>query len=230
MGPAKKIKVAIDGPAGAGKSTVARLAAGKLGYVYVDTGAMYRAIAWYMLDAGIPPEDAPALANHLGGLRLELKPAEGGQQVWVCGRDVTGVIRSPDVTGLVSRYAQIPAIRQYLTVIQRRLARDGGIVMDGRDIGTAVLPDAELKVFLTASVEERAMRRFQELQASGERVELEALKREIAERDRMDQERKLSPLRKAEDAVLIDSTSMTIEQVVSRICELALSIINGADA
>lgn len=230
MEPATKIKVAIDGPAGAGKSTVARLVAGKLGYVYVDTGAMYRAIAWSMLDAGIPPESTPRMTEHLDGLRLELKPAEGGQQVWVCSRDVTGVIRSPDVTGQVSRYAQIPAIRQFLTAIQRQLAHNGGIVMDGRDIGTAVLPDAELKIFLTASVEERANRRFKEMNAAGERVELEALKREIAERDRMDQERKMSPLRKAEDAVLIDSTSMTIEQVVSRISDLALSIINGADA
>lgn len=230
MEPVKKIKVAIDGPAGAGKSTVARLTAGKLGYVYVDTGAMYRAVAWKMLEDGIPPEDSPRIAEHLNGLRLELKPAEGGQQVWVCGRDVTGMIRSPEVTRSVSRFAQIPAVRHFLTAIQKRLAEHGGIVMDGRDIGTQVLPDAELKIYLTASVEERAARRYRELAEAGVQVELEALKREIAERDRMDQERKTSPLRQAEDAVYIDCTSMTVEQVVDRISGLAWSIINGADA
>lgn len=230
MKPVKKIKVAIDGPAGAGKSTVARLIAGKLGYVYVDTGAMYRAIAWTMMEEGIPPDDGPRVAEHLDGLQLELKPAEGGQQVWVCGRDVTGVIRSPEVTRHVSRIAQLSAVRRYLTAIQRQMAAGGGIVMDGRDIGTHVLPDAELKIFLTASVEERAIRRYREMKEAGMAVELAALKREIAERDRMDRERRESPLRMAEDAVLIDCTSMTVEQVVDRICGLAWSIINGADA
>jgi len=228
--PVKKIRVAIDGPAGAGKSTVARLTAAKLGYVHVDTGAMYRAIAWKMTDEGIPPDDRARIAELLNGLRLELKPAEGGQEVWVCGRDVTGLIRSPAVSRNVSLYAQLPEVRRFLTAIQKRLAAGGGIVMDGRDIGTQVLPDAELKIFLTASVEERAARRYRELVEAGERVDLDTLKREIAERDRLDRERQESPLRKAEDAVLIDCTSMTVDQVVDRITGLAWSVINGADA
>lgn len=230
MGPGRKIRVAIDGPAGAGKSTVARLVAGKLGYVYVDTGAMYRAITWKMLDEGIPPDDAARIAERVKGLELELVPAEGGQQVWVCGRDVTGMIRSSEVTRSVSRIAQIPEVRQFLTAIQKRLASGGGIVMDGRDIGTQVLPDAELKIFLTASAEARAARRFKELAEAGEEVDLETLKRDIAERDRMDRERKTSPLRQAEDAVYIDCTSMTVDEVVDRIVGLAASTINGADA
>jgi cytidylate kinase len=228
--PARNIRVAIDGPAGAGKSTVARLVAARLGYVHVDTGAMYRAVAWHMMQVGIPPTDPARIAERLDGLRLELKPAEGGQQVWLCGRDVTGLIRSPDISRTVSLYAQIPEVRRFLTGIQKRLAEEGGIVMDGRDIGTKVLPDAELKIFLTASVEERAARRYRELVEAGERVDLEVLKREIAERDRLDRERKESPLKMAEDAVLIDCTSMTVDQVVGRIAGLAWSVIHGADA
>jgi cytidylate kinase len=226
----RKIKVAIDGPAGAGKSTVARLVAGRLGYVYVDTGAMYRAIAWQLLQDDIPPDHSLRIAERLNGLQLELKPAEGGQQVWVCGRDVTGLIRSPEVTRSVSRFAQIPEVRRFLTAIQKQMAEGGGIVMDGRDIGTHVLPDAELKIFLTATVEERARRRYREMVDAGEDVELEVLTREIAERDRMDRERRESPLRMAEDAIHIDCTSMTVEQVVDRITGMAWSIINGADA
>jgi cytidylate kinase len=143
---------------------------------------------------------------------------------------VTGLIRSPEVTRSVSRFAQIPEVRRFLTAIQKRMAEGGGIVMDGRDIGTHVLPDAELKIFLTATVEERARRRYREMVDAGEDVELEALTREIAERDRMDRERRESPLRMAEDAVHIDCTSMTVGQVVDRIAGLAWSIINGADA
>lgn len=228
MKQTQKIKVAIDGPAGAGKSTVARLVAGKLGYVYVDTGAMYRAVTWYALKNGWSPDDEERISSGVRDLRLELKPSENGQQVWVNGQEVTGMIRSPEVTGNVSQVAQIPQVRQFLTDIQKRLSSEAGIVMDGRDIGTHVLPDAELKIFLTASVEERAARRYREMTASGETVSLERLKREIAERDRMDEERKVSPLRQAEDAVFLDCTSMPIEQVVDRIVQLSMSIINGA--
>jgi cytidylate kinase len=143
---------------------------------------------------------------------------------------VTGLIRSPEVTRSVSRFAQIPEVRRFLTAIQKQMAEGGGIVMDGRDIGTHVLPDAELKIFLTATVEERARRRYREMVDAGEDVELEVLTREIAERDRMDRERRESPLRMAEDAIHIDCTSMTVEQVVDRITGMAWSIINGADA
>lgn len=228
--PSNKIKVAIDGPAGAGKSTVARLVAGKLGYIYVDTGAMYRAVTWYVLHEGISPLDTDRIASSLSGLDLKLKPSDAGQQVWLGGLEVTGMIRSPEVTGQVSQIAQIPQVRAYLTGIQKRMSAEGGIVMDGRDIGTQVLPDAELKIFLTASVEERADRRYRELQSAGAAtMTIDELKRDIEERDRMDAERKVSPLRQAEDAVYLDCTTMSIDQVVDRIVQLSMSIMNGSD-
>lgn len=224
----KKIKVAIDGPAGAGKSTVARLVAGTLGYIYVDTGAMYRAVTWYFINKGISTNDKGLMVASLPDIRLELKPATEGQQIWVNNREVTGMIRTPEVTAQVSSVAQVTEVRGYLTKIQKRLSTEGGIVMDGRDIGTEVLPDAELKIFLTASVDERAARRYKELLAAGTEIPLAQLKQDIMERDRMDQERALSPLREAEDAVFIDCTSSSIHTVVQQIVHLSLSIINEA--
>jgi cytidylate kinase len=222
------IKVAIDGPAGAGKSTVARKVAEKLGYIYVDTGAMYRAVTWYMMDQNAALTDRESIRSILRNMQLELKPSEHGQKVWIADRDITSFLRTIEVTREVSQVSQIPEVRKFLTTIQKQLSVAGGIVMDGRDIGTHVLPDAELKIFLTASVEERAERRYREMLASGATVQLSQLQQEIVKRDRMDEEREISPLRMAEDAVLMDCTTLSIEQVVDRIVELSLSIINGA--
>lgn len=215
-----RINIAIDGPAGAGKSTVARLVAGKLQYVYVDTGAMYRAVTVVALERGIPIEDDARLGELAAMLDISLLPGDGGQIVLADGDDVTEVIRSREVTLSVSRVSACAAVRQRMSELQRRMAAAKGIVMDGRDIGTHVLPDAELKIFLTASPAERARRRYLEL-GDDPGVTLEQLEREISQRDRMDSEREIAPLRQAADAVLIDSTGLTIEQIVGEIVSRA---------
>lgn len=209
------INIAIDGPAGAGKSTVARLVANRLQFIYVDTGAMYRAVTWYMLNQGISAEESEKVLQHAQNMVIELKPHENGQMVWLNGEDVTPYIRTQQVSAEVSKYAQIEGLRIKLVHLQQEMALGKGVVMDGRDIGTTVLPDAELKIFMTASVKERALRRFNEL--SDEGITLEQLERDIAERDRLDQEREVSPLRCAEDAIILDTTHMDINQVVEAI-------------
>ncbi|WP_094096153.1 (d)CMP kinase [Paenibacillus physcomitrellae] len=214
-----KINIAIDGPAGAGKSTVARMVAGKLGYVYVDTGAMYRAVTLRMLELGIPPENEDKVLQVARDMVIELKPGEEGQKVLLDGIDVTEQIRSYDINANVSRYAQIEGLRSLMVSLQRQMALRKGVVMDGRDIGTTVLPAAEVKVFMTAAVEERARRRFQEMK-NPESTSLEQLTRDIAERDRLDAEREVSPLRQASDAVLLDTTRMTISEVSEAIVSL----------
>lgn len=211
-----KINIAIDGPAGAGKSTIARMVAGRLSYVYVDTGAMYRAATWYFQSVGIEPEEEEKVLQSVKDLVIELIPGELGQQVLVNGQDVTEQIRSLAVNAKVSRYAQIEGLRGRLVSLQRQMALRKGVVMDGRDIGTTVLPDAEVKVFMTATVEERASRRYKEMKEQGE-ISLKQLEADIAERDRLDQEREISPLRQAEDATLLDTTCMSIEEVVETI-------------
>lgn len=221
-----KINVAIDGPAGAGKSTVARLVAQKLSYVYVDTGAMYRAITWSMIHDKIAPENHQKLLQKVQNMVIELIPGKDMQKVLIDGEDVTPHLRSHQVSSLVSQFAKIPQIRTRLTELQRSMAERKGVVMDGRDIGTTVIPDAEVKVFMTASVEERALRRFKEL-GDAETVSLEQLEKDIAERDRLDSQRELSPLRQAEDAVLLDTTSMDIHQVVEAIVDLCRSHVDG---
>jgi cytidylate kinase len=224
-----KIKVAIDGPAGAGKSTVAKMTAEKLGYVYVDTGAMYRAITWYMLDQGVQLNDTESIRVLLEQVDLTLKPSRTGQQVWINGQDVTAKLRTPLINQNVSRISQITNIRQFLTGIQKRLSAQGGIVMDGRDIGTEVIPDAELKIFLTASVQERARRRLIEMNDAGNRMDIDQLVNEISERDQMDEQREVSPLRQAEDAIYLDCTDLSLHQVVDTIVELSISKINKAE-
>ncbi|ANS74877.1 cytidylate kinase [Paenibacillus yonginensis] len=214
-----KINIAIDGPAGAGKSTVARMVAGKLGYVYVDTGAMYRAVTLRMLELGIPPENEDKVLQVARDMVIELKPGEEGQKVLLDGKDVTEQIRSTGINANVSRYAQIEGLRALMVSLQRQMALRKGVVMDGRDIGTTVLPTAEVKVFMTAAVEERARRRFQEMK-DPESTSLEQLTRDIAERDRLDAEREVSPLRQASDAVLLDTTRMTISEVSEAIVSL----------
>jgi len=214
------MNVAIDGPAGAGKSTVARRVAELLGYIYIDTGAMYRAVTLAANRAGVGPEQSDKLGMIVSRVNVALLPGDEGQIVLLDGEDVTEAIRSRDVTLRVSQVASHEKVRAKLAAMQRDMAAAGGIVMDGRDIGTHVLPDAQLKVFLTASVHIRAQRRYEEL-AEDQRVPLEQLEAEIAERDRSDEQREVSPLVCAEDAVVVDSTALTIDQVVEIIIDLS---------
>lgn len=219
----RKHVIAIDGPAGAGKSTVARTLAQTLGYTYIDTGAMYRAVAWLVLREGIDPSDPDqeeAVGRLADAAEVALRPDADGNRVEVDGKDVTGHLRGPDVTAAVSYVAANPAVRDRLAALQRAMAREGGVVMDGRDIGTVVLPFADVKVFLTASAEERARRRFEEGQVSGHGLSLDAVRRNIQQRDTIDSTRAAAPLRKAEDAVEIDSTSKTVDEVVAEILRL----------
>lgn len=216
----KKISVAIDGPAAAGKSTVAKIVAEQFAYIYIDTGAMYRALTLKALNNHISIENESELYHLLLNSDLVLKPSENGQLVFLDGENVTESIRSSSVTNSVSAVAKHASVRKEMVRIQQELAGNGGIVMDGRDIGTHVLPNAELKVFLIASVEERAKRRHAENVAKGFPSDLETLKQEIADRDRYDSEREVAPLKKAEDAIEIDTTSLNIHQVAESIISL----------
>lgn len=215
-----KINIAIDGPAGAGKSTVARMVADSLGYIYVDTGAMYRAVTWMAILAGISPNQTEAVINMARDLELRFEPDQLGQKVFANGMNITAEIRTAAVNKQVSAISQIPEIREMLTKKQKQMANCKGVVMDGRDIGTHVLPNAELKIFLTATVEVRAKRRFKEMNKKDPSVTLEQLKQEIAERDRMDEEREVCPLIRAEDAILVNTTELSILQVAEHILEL----------
>lgn len=214
-----KIVVAIDGPAGAGKSTIAKLVAGELGYAYIDTGAMYRSVTWKWLQTGAAFDEA-FISELSRKMVIEFKPEANVNRVFVDGQEVTSAIRSAEVTANVSRVAAIGPVREAMVEQQRRMGDVGGVLMDGRDIGTVVFPKAQLKVFLTASVEERALRRYKELVAKGEKVELEQLQKDIAYRDKQDSERAISPLRQAEDAILLDTSDMNIEQVVAKLKQL----------
>jgi CMP/dCMP kinase len=218
----KLLSIAIDGPAGAGKSTVAKQVAERLSFIYIDTGAMYRALTYKALSLGADLNDGIALEAVLESTQIELKKTEEGQAVYLDGRDVSEEIRSAEVTNNVSFVARQKEVRIEMVKRQQRLAESGGVVMDGRDIGTHVLPNAELKIFLIASVDERARRRYEENLAKGFDADFEQLKSEIALRDKRDSEREAAPLRKAEDAIELDTTSMTITEVVS-------SILNHAE-
>lgn len=213
--------VAIDGPAGAGKSTIARAVAEHCGYTYVDTGAMYRAVALYAMRAGLDPAvDADAIAELAGRLRFEFRAVGDEQHLFVDGEDVERAVRAPEVGNLSSPVSAIPAVREDLVAAQRRMAERVPVVMEGRDIGTVVFPDALLKVFLTASAEERARRRHEQLRAAGQAADLAQILADQRARDRRDMTRDVAPLRKAEDAVEIDTDPLTIEQVVERVIEL----------
>ncbi len=215
----KHLNIAIDGPAGAGKSTVAKLVAQRLGYIYIDTGAMYRAVAWQAINNKIEL-DSTAIANLARQLELKLAYINGKTEVAVNGQDITEAIRTPEVSRVVAKVSQVPELREIMLKLQQDMAKQGGVVMDGRDIGTHVLPNAEIKIFLTASISERAKRRWQELTAKGYSIDLTELEAEIACRDREDCEREIAPLIAAADAVTVDTTSLSIEATVEKILEL----------
>jgi len=216
----RKLSIAIDGPAAAGKSTVAKIIAEKLSYIYIDTGAMYRGLTYKALKEDCNLDNEEALFNLLKITKIDLLPGEKGQLVYLDGNEVTNEIRSSEVTNQVSIVAKHRQIREEMVRRQQEFAAQGGVVMDGRDIGTHVLPYAEVKVFLLASVEERAERRYQENIQKGFPSDLEKLKREIAQRDKIDSEREVAPLKKADDAIEIDTTSLSIYEVVEKILEL----------
>ena len=220
----KKIHaVAIDGPAGAGKSTVAKIVSRELGYIYVDTGAMYRAIALFFLRKGISAEDRPAMEAALPEIDVSIRYVDGAQQVLLNGEDVSGLIRTEEVGNMASAASAFPPVREKLLSLQRSLAEREPVVMDGRDIGTVVLPDADTKIYLTASVEVRAKRRFKELAEKGIAADLDEVARDIEARDYRDMHRETAPLKQAEDAVLVDSSDMTLAEV----CGTILSIARG---
>lgn len=212
--------IAIDGPAGAGKSTIAKKVAEELSFIYVDTGALYRAVALYLIRNGISPEEEQKLTEACGKLCIDIEYENGEQQVILNGENVTGQIRTEEVGKLSSVAAAKRCVREALLMPQRELAKKEDVLMDGRDIGTNILPDAQLKIYLTASVETRARRRFLQLQEKGEACDLAKIERDIEERDCRDVNRDIAPLKRAEDAVLIDSSAMSIEEVTARICEL----------
>jgi cytidylate kinase len=217
-----RINIAIDGPAGAGKSTVARMVAKSLQYIYVDTGAMYRAVTLKALESGLSIEDNDQVGRLANELDIVLLPGADNQLVLVDGEDVTTQLRSLVINRSVSYVARLEAVRKRMADLQRRMALEKGVVMDGRDIGTHVLPNAELKVFLTASPRERASRRFRELGPDAG-ISLDQLENEIAERDRLDQEREIAPLLQAHDARLIDSTGRTVDEVAEEIVQWGLA-------
>ena len=212
--------VAIDGPAGAGKSTIAKQIARKLGYIYVDTGAMYRAMAYYLIQNQVDAADQEAIAAACQHADISICYQDGEQVVLLNGENVNAYLRTEAVGNMASVSSVVPEVRKKLVELQQKLARETDVVMDGRDIGTVVLPDADVKVYLTASVETRAKRRFLELQEKGEPADLAKIAADIEDRDYRDMHRDISPLRQAEDATLVDSSDMTIDQVVERILEL----------
>lgn len=214
--------VAIDGPAGAGKSTIAKLVAEEKGFIYVDTGAMYRGLAIHFLDRGIQAEETDKVIEACKDADVKIRYEDGVQQVFLNGTNITGRLRDEAVGQMTSKCSVIPEVRAKLLDLQRDLARTQDVIMDGRDIGTCVLPDADVKVYLTASVETRAKRRYDELTAKGEACDLDEIARDIKERDERDMNRETAPLRQAEDAVLVGSSDMTIEEVVKEIAGLCM--------
>ena len=212
--------IAIDGPAGAGKSTIAKAVAKRKGYIYVDTGAMYRAMALLMLRTGIDAEDKERIIEKCGEADVTIVYEDGQQVVYLNGENVNSLIRTEEVGNMASAISPIPEVREKLVELQKQLAAKNDCIMDGRDIGTCVLPDAQLKIYLTASSLVRAKRRFEELTAKGESCDLEKIKADIEERDYRDMHRETSPLRQAEDAVLVDTSDMTVDEVIGKIMEL----------
>ena len=212
--------VAIDGPAGAGKSTIAKLEEKEKGYIYVDTGAMYRGLAIHFLDKGIQPQETEKVIEACKDAEVTIAYEDAVQHVYLNGKDISSRLRNEEVGNMASVTSAIPEVRKKLLELQQNLAKTQNVIMDGRDIGTCVLPHADVKVYLTASVETRAKRRYQELQEKGEDCNLEEIAHDIEERDRRDMTREIAPLKQAEDAVLVDSSDMTIAEVVKTIVDL----------
>ncbi|WP_251440543.1 (d)CMP kinase [Veillonella intestinalis] len=215
----KRIAVAVDGPAGAGKSSISKVVAKKLGYLYIDTGAMYRAVTWAVLQQGIDPTDESAVTTLLDNLTLRLEPTVEAFKVFVNGEDVTDAIRSQMVNNSVSQIASIKTVRQFLVAQQRAMAAGGGVILDGRDIGSVVLPQAELKIYLTASVDARAKRRWLETKEK-ESISLETIKASVMARDEMDTNRKESPLVCVPEAIVVNSDNLTFDETVDRMVQL----------
>lgn len=216
------ISIAIDGPGGAGKSTIAKALAKKLGFIYVDTGALYRAIGLYMINNGVDLKNAAAVTEKLDEVKVELKYVNGEQRVLLCGDDVSEDIRKPEVSMAASSVSAIPAVRDFLLGLQRKMASENNVIMDGRDIGTIVLPNAQIKLFLTASAEERAMRRYKELIEKGKKVEYETVYKELCERDYQDSHREVAPLKPADDSTIIDTTGNDLEKSVQVLMDFIL--------
>lgn len=212
--------IALDGPAGAGKSTIAKMVSEKKGCFYVDTGAIYRAMALFMLRNGITAEQTGRIAEKCREADVRVTYENGEQQVFLNGENVNGKIRTEEIGKMASASAAVPAVREWLIGLQRDLAKTHDVIMDGRDIGTCVLPDATVKIYLTASVDVRAKRRYDEYIAKGTACTLEGIRQDVAARDAQDMNRKIAPLKQAEDAVVVDSSDMTIEEVVERIQEI----------
>lgn len=213
----KNINIAIDGPAGAGKSTIARMVSAKLGYIYVDTGALYRTAALYITENNISDDK---IEESLKNADISLKFIDGEQRVFLGDRDVSGLIRTPEISMAASRTSAIPAVRAYLFDTQKKIARENNVIMDGRDIGTVVLPDADVKIFLTASAEERANRRYKELAEKPDCPSYEDILKDIIQRDHQDMNRETAPLRQAVDAVLVDTTKLDLEQSAQEIVRI----------
>ena len=203
------INIAIDGPAGAGKSTIAKMVSARLGYIYVDTGALYRTVALYITENNIPDED---IEKSLENADVSLRFVDGTQRVFLGDRDVSDLIRTPEISMAASRTSAIPAVRAYLFETQQKIARENNILMDGRDIGTVVLPNADVKIFLTASAEERANRRYKELAEKPDCPSYEDILKDIVQRDYQDMHREIAPLKQADDAVLVDTTKLSLEE------------------
>lgn len=220
----KNINIAIDGPAGAGKSTIARMVSAKLGYIYVDTGALYRTAALYITENNISDDK---IEESLKNADISLKFIDGEQRVFLGDRDVSGLIRTPEISMAASRTSAIPAVRAYLFDTQKKIARENNVIMDGRDIGTVVLPDADVKIFLTASAEERANRRYKELAEKPDCPSYEDILKDIIQRDHQDMNRETAPLRQAEDAVLVDTTKLDLEQSAQEIVRIINEKIVG---
>ena len=211
------INIAIDGPAGAGKSTIAKKVAAEKNYIYVDTGAMYRAMALYLYRLGVDPDDSAAISSNCAGADITIEYRDGQQVVLLAGENVNAYLRTPQVSDMASRTSVNGDVRAKLVELQQELARRQNVVMDGRDIGTVVLPDARVKIFLTASVQVRAKRRYLELMEKDGSADFKEIEAQIRERDERDMNRPISPLKQAEDAVLVDTSDMTIDEVVEKI-------------
>lgn len=216
----KKIAIAIDGPAGAGKSSISKVVANELGYLYIDTGAMYRGVTWAVLDSNVDVNNQKAVEALLPSLDLTLEPTASACKVFVKGQDVTNLIRQQQINENVSTIASYKGVRKYLVERQQAMAAVGGVILDGRDIGSVVLPDAELKIYLTASVDARAKRRWLEVQGTSNEQPLEDIKKNVESRDEMDKNRDESPLVCVEDAIIVDSSNMTFDETVEHILHL----------